>query len=83
MKHTLRICILIDATDSGEASQAAPAQQEPSEPTRELAALCGRLVLRLRKVAPDDDLAQRASDMLKEKRYLHPMRIKANGQEPR
>jgi hypothetical protein len=71
----LRTAMQAEAFDLYEGEAAPAVAVEPSEPTRELAALCGRLVLRLRKFAPDDDLAQRAGDMLKEQRYLHPMRI--------
>lgn len=43
---------------------------------RDLAALCARLVRRLRDVAPEDKLAATATNYLSRKRYLNPLRIK-------
>lgn len=51
------------------------------EGLRDLAALCARLVRRLREVAPEDKLAMTASDYLSNKRYLNPLRIKPAAQE--
>ena len=49
------------------------------EGLRDLAALCARLVRRLREVEPDDKLAMTAADYLSSKRYLNPLRIKPAG----
>ena len=48
----------------------------PTDGERDLAALCARLVRRLRDVAPEDKLAATATDYLNRKRYLNPLRIK-------
>lgn len=53
-----------------------PAAQQPTDGERDLAALCARLVRRLRDVAPEDKLAATATDYLSRKRYLNPLRIK-------
>ena len=49
----------------------------PTDGERDLAALCVRLVRRLREVSPDDKLAATATDYLNQRRYLNPLRIKA------
>ena len=49
----------------------------PTDGERDLAALCCRLVRRLREVSPNDKLAATATDYLDRKRYLNPLRIKA------
>ena len=51
----------------------------PTDGERDLAALCARLVRRLREVSPDDKLAATATDYLNQRRYLNPLRIKAMG----
>ena len=54
----------------------------PTDGERDLAALCARLVRRLREVSPDDKLAATATDYLNQRRYLNPLRIKAMGPAP-
>ncbi len=49
----------------------------PTDGERDLAALCVRLVRRLREVSPDDKLAATATEYLGQRRYLNPLRIKA------
>ena len=49
----------------------------PTDGERDLAALCVRMVRRLREVSPDDKLAATATDYLNQRRYLNPLRIKA------
>ena len=49
----------------------------PTDGERDLAALCVRLVRRLREVSPDDKLAATATDYLNQHRYLNPLRITA------
>ena len=49
----------------------------PTDGERDLAALCARLVRRLREVSPDDKLAATATDYLNQRRYLNPLRINA------
>lgn len=54
----------------------------PTDGERDLAALCVRLVRRLREVSPDDKLGATATDYLNQRRYLNPLRIKAMGPAP-
>ena len=54
----------------------------PTDGERDLAALCARLVRRLREVSPDDKLGATATDYLNQRRYLNPLRIKAMGPAP-
>lgn len=49
----------------------------PTDGERDLAALCVRLVRRLREVSPDDKLGATATEYLGQRRYLNPLRIKA------
>lgn len=51
-------------------------EDAPTDGERDLAALCSRLIRRLREVAPSDKLASTATDYLNSKRYLNPLRIK-------
>ena len=63
--------------DHLEAATGAPGEHVPTDGERDLAALCSRLVRRLREVSPDDKLAATATDYLNRRRYLNPLRIKA------
>jgi hypothetical protein len=65
----------------GETTDGAPVTH-PTDGERDLAALCVRLVRRLREVSPDDKLGATATDYLNQRRYLNPLRIKAMGPAP-
>jgi hypothetical protein len=64
------------APDESASSLPVQMQGEPDDGVRDLAALCARLVSRLRKASPGDTLADTAADYLKRKRYMNPLRIK-------